>query len=66
MQKRCRTCGSSQFRISHFRITDFTRLFVLQYPVRCKVCQERSFAFFMVAVEIRRKRTKSAKTISNG
>lgn len=56
MQKLCGNCGSSDFRISHFRPFDFVRLLAGQYPVRCKRCQHRSYAFVLLALHYRRRR----------
>jgi hypothetical protein len=46
MPVRCRNCGSTRFRISHFRIfSDTIRLPLLQYPVRCLICRHRDYVF---------------------
>jgi len=45
MPVRCKLCGSSDLHTSHFRLEDFALLFILQYPVRCRTCFERSYAF---------------------
>lgn len=45
MLKRCRICGSSNFRVSHFRVMDLPLMLVLRYPVRCRHCHERAYAF---------------------
>src|ERR1700739_4190159 len=37
----CHECGSNKLRRAHLRFSDATRLFVLQYPVRCRVCRRR-------------------------
>ena len=39
----CMNCGSGKFRISHLRFGDYPKLLLLQRPVRCKVCDERTF-----------------------
>jgi hypothetical protein len=39
----CRSCNSTNFRCSHFRLIDLQRLFFLQLPVRCRNCNERDY-----------------------
>lgn len=58
MDKSCDACGASRFRISRFRLTDLPRLFVLQYPVRCVVCQQRSHGSLNWVLELKRKRSR--------
>jgi hypothetical protein len=50
---KCALCASSTFRTSRLRISDVVRLLLLQYPVRCKKCRERSFASLMFALNLR-------------
>jgi hypothetical protein len=60
----CRDCGNSNFRTSHFRLEDVLRLLLLQYPVRCRVCEKRSFIFIWQVSKIKRdaqKRHRRAK-----
>ena len=45
MPLRCRNCGMLSFRRSRLRNTDLVRLLLLQYPVRCRKCLERTYAF---------------------
>jgi hypothetical protein len=56
----CPNCSSSTFRLSHFRFfKDLERLALLQYPIRCRNCHERSYGGFMLAlmlVQARRSR----------
>ena len=40
----CFHCGSNELRLSHLRGQDFAELFLLQVPVRCRVCYERFYA----------------------
>jgi hypothetical protein len=58
MEKNCFACGSSRFRLSRFRLSDFPRLLALQYPVRCVSCQERSYAPLPWIVEHKWKRSR--------
>jgi hypothetical protein len=41
----CRFCGLEKFRPSlvRFRSTDLFRLLLLQHPVRCLNCEERTY-----------------------
>lgn len=45
MKIHCSACGSNAFRLSRFRISDVFRLLMLKYPVRCKDCRKRAYAF---------------------
>jgi hypothetical protein len=49
----CPWCGSSSLRNSRLRPADFPRLFFLQYPVRCRSCEERYFASIFLALKLR-------------
>ena len=60
----CPSCGSSKFRTSRLRSSDFSKLLALQYPVRCKVCKERSFAFFVTALFLPRKARKKQQPLA--
>jgi hypothetical protein len=46
----CPNCSSSNFRLSHFRIGDMERLALLQYPIRCRNCHERTYGGLMLAL----------------
>ena len=56
MEKNCQACGSSRFRLSHFRLSDLVRLIAFKYPVRCIACQQRSYAPITWVMEHRRKK----------
>jgi len=43
MQMHCLFCGTTDFRVSHFRLRDLRRLLFLQFPVRCRICQRRAY-----------------------
>jgi hypothetical protein len=45
MTLRCSSCGSFNLRTAHFRKTDILKLFLLQYPMRCRSCRTRAHAF---------------------
>jgi hypothetical protein len=60
----CRSCGSQEFRLSHLRRGDLSRLLILRYPIRCKICKERDFAFLGVAFYLRRKGRKKSHVIA--
>jgi len=49
----CPHCGSSTFRTSRFRLSDLPRILLFQYPVRCRSCRERSYAGFILAMNLR-------------
>ena len=49
---KCKQCGSTQFRTSRFRRSDFSRLFYFLYPVRCRTCKERYYASFSEAFSV--------------
>ncbi len=50
----CPYCGTSTFRLSHLRLTDFSRLILLRFPVRCRLCRERFYVFLSTAMSVRR------------
>jgi hypothetical protein len=60
----CRSCGSEDFRISHLRPSDFRKLLTLRYPIRCRVCKERDFAFLGSVLFFRRKSKKKRHTVA--
>jgi hypothetical protein len=43
----------SDFRLSRVRARDFSEIFALKYPVRCRTCRERRFVFILRALKIR-------------
>jgi ribosomal protein L33 len=47
MSLACRNCGVRNFRLSRFRKTDLVRVLLLQFPVRCRECRERGYAFIL-------------------
>jgi hypothetical protein len=53
MLHRCRICGKSTVRISHFRLLDVLRLILLQLPVRCHTCRRRYYVSISQANVIR-------------
>jgi hypothetical protein len=60
----CHSCGASNFRKSHFRGVDLPHLlFGLQYPVRCRVCQERRFLFVLTAFAFQHKKGKKGRPV---
>lgn len=42
---RCSLCRLSNIDAAHFRPGDFWRLMVFQYPVRCRICGTRNYAW---------------------
>jgi len=42
---RCSWCGSTSLRASRFQLPDLRQLLLLQYPVRCRTCRDRSYRF---------------------
>lgn len=51
---RCPSCGSSHFRLSRLRFSDLLQLFILRYPVRCRLCRERTHVSFSKAMHTRK------------
>ena len=49
----CTWCGSASLRNSRLRPADLPRLLLLQYPVRCRSCEERYFASVFFAIKLR-------------
>jgi len=43
----CHLCGSTDRRISRFRLPDLFYLPILQLPTRCKSCLKRDHAFVL-------------------
>ena len=58
MPIRCGNCGQLNLRASRLRSQDALRLLVLQYPVRCRDCYERGYAFVLDALRLRPDRIK--------
>lgn len=50
----CSVCGVSDFRVSRLREEDIGRLLFLQYPVRCRRCNERSYVHIWHVFKIQR------------
>lgn len=48
----CSICRFSNFRLSHFRSSDWKNLILLQYPVRCRDCHERQYASLLLALQL--------------
>jgi hypothetical protein len=51
---RCPSCGSTHFRLSRLRFSDLLHLLILRYPVRCRLCRERSHVSFAKALHARK------------
>ena len=47
----CPYCGTSKFRTSRLRLEDVPRLALLQLPVRCRSCRERSYSTVSIFLE---------------
>jgi hypothetical protein len=58
----CHSCGSSELRISRLRNEDLGKLLSLRYPVRCRVCRERTFVFLLYAFGLNKKRSGRKET----
>ena len=54
MTVHCRICGRSDFRAARFRERDLPHLLLLQYPVRCRTCSERSYTSILRIFKIKR------------
>jgi hypothetical protein len=54
----CRSCGLANFRISHFRFwtSDLSHLLVLQMPVRCTNCEQRTYTSLSHFLKLRAER----------
>ena len=50
---KCPYCGASRFRLSHLRFSDFVCLLAFRYPVRCRLCRERTYVSFATALRLR-------------
>lgn len=48
----CPGCYESDFRLSHFRRTDLNRLLLLQYPIRCRKCAQRTHGNLLLACNL--------------
>jgi hypothetical protein len=55
MSMRCHICGSSNIRLSRFRMVDIAELLILKYPVRCRTCRERSYEFVLRLIGMKRR-----------
>jgi hypothetical protein len=49
----CPQCGSNHLRTSRLRSSDFPRLLLFQYPVRCRVCRERMHVGLLLALNLK-------------
>lgn len=49
----CIWCGSPNLRSSRMRLSDFTRLPRLQFPVRCGYCEQRYFVGLLSVLRLR-------------
>lgn len=56
----CSRCGSSSIRLSRMRPSDFSRLLLLQRPVRCHICLHRRFVNLLFALTLRDKSREKA------
>jgi hypothetical protein len=48
----CPYCGTPKFRTSRVRFADIPRLFLLQFPVRCRLCRERFHVGISLALHL--------------
>jgi hypothetical protein len=48
----CPYCGTPKFRTSRVRFSDIPRLALLQFPVRCRLCRERFYVGFSLALHL--------------
>jgi hypothetical protein len=48
----CPYCGTPKFRTSRIRFADIPRLFLLQFPVRCRLCRERFHVGISLALHL--------------
>ncbi len=46
---RCQFCSGQTFRRSSLRLSDFTQIFLMRYPVRCVRCSQRQMVSYTVA-----------------
>jgi hypothetical protein len=51
---RCSLCASIDFRRSRLRRKDITRLLLLQLPVRCRICSDRTYAGVRTALIVQK------------
>jgi hypothetical protein len=49
---RCFGCNSKIMRPSRLRFSDVGRVFLLQYPVRCRICLQRNYVTLFEAWKI--------------
>ena len=48
----CKNCGSSNFRLSRWRVGDVWHFMYLHFPVRCRKCLARGFTNIFDAQKI--------------
>ena len=70
MGSSCPQCGSHHLRFSRVRMNDLLYLAILQVPVRCVECQERSSVLPLRAIQLwlhrrarRRRMGQHSKTV---
>uniref|UniRef100_E6QP08 Uncharacterized protein n=1 Tax=mine drainage metagenome TaxID=410659 RepID=E6QP08_9ZZZZ len=56
----CPYCGTNRFRLSHLRFSDLARILMLRYPIRCRLCRERSYVPIAAAMSIQQLHRKHA------
>jgi hypothetical protein len=62
----CPYCGTPKFRTSRMRLVDIPRLFLLQFPVRCRLCRERFHVGLSLALHLlQSQRVRAAEESAN-
>ncbi len=65
MAMTCWQCRLTSFRPSLLRVSDFSRLLVLCFPVRCTACGERTYAFLPEFLKLRSRYNASRSRTSS-
>jgi hypothetical protein len=60
----CPTCFNSSFRLSRLRSADVAPLLAFRYPVRCRVCDHRMHAGFLMALHLWQERKRKRQSVA--
>ncbi len=66
---KCSLCESNRMHTSRLRGADIPRIFILQYPVRCRSCMERRYVSLFDGLNLRKSeklRQQEARRSSQG
>jgi hypothetical protein len=60
---KCSCCGSTNLRLSHFRLYDLIWLAMAKLPVRCRYCRERLHWNLVAALQLKREKRAASEML---